>query len=130
MAAIIYPSVDQVIAYNALSLSHIRVKKADQHEVRSRATIRQVIADAAATAGSVYVQAAVLLTGMVRVHAFASGNRRTALLVTRDCLLSNRATFGVRDDPANARILQGIREGFYTLTEIQEWLRTGDLHAA
>ena len=129
MAAIVYPSFDQVIAYNALSLSRIRVKKADQHEVRSRAAICQVIAGAATTTGSVYAQAAVLLTGLVRAHAFVSGNRRTALLVTKDFLLANNAVFGVRDDPSNARILQGIREGFYTPKDLQEWLRTGDLHA-
>jgi prophage maintenance system killer protein len=77
----------------------------------------------------VYAEAAVLLTGLVRSHAFASGNRRTALLTTKDFLLSNDAPFNVPDDPATASALQGVREGFYTPQAIQQWLRTGAIHA-
>lgn len=103
MAGFVYPTVEEVIAYNELSLSRIKVKKADRHEVRNRAAIKNVIASASATPGDVYAKAAVLLTGLCQKHAFASGNRRTALVVAKDFLLTNNAVFGVRDDPKNAR---------------------------
>jgi prophage maintenance system killer protein len=125
MAGVVYPSVDQVIVYNELCLSRIVVKKADRHEVLSRSAITETIARAAATLGTVYDKAATLLTGLCQVHAFASGNRRTALLVTKDFLQANGATFAVNDDPANARIIQGISEGRYTPKDVREWLRNG-----
>jgi len=127
--ALRYPSTETIIAYNELALAQLAAKKADRHEVRSREHLRRVLEEIRAADGDVYAKAVVLLTGLVRAHAFASGNRRTAVLVTKDFLLSNGATFGVTDDPRNARILQGVREGFYTPAALQVWLRTGVIHA-
>ena len=63
--------------------------------------------------GDIYDKAVVLLTGIIKGHPFASGNRRTAFIVAKDFLLNNGEKFGVKDDPSQARVLLGIREDFY-----------------
>jgi death-on-curing family protein len=70
-------------------------------------------------AGDVYEKAVTLLIGLVRTHPFASGNRRTAYLATISFLEMNGEVETVVHDP---KILQGIREEFYTRDEINAWL--------
>jgi hypothetical protein len=41
MRALQYPTVEQVIAYNELTLARFRVKKADRHDVRDAAAIQR-----------------------------------------------------------------------------------------
>ncbi|MDD9954291.1 MAG: hypothetical protein OXR66_08215 [Candidatus Woesearchaeota archaeon] len=72
--------------------------------------------------------AIVLLRGITKAHAFASGNRRTAILVTKEFLLQNEGEFSIPDDPENARVLQGVREDFYSTENLKTWLQTGDIH--
>lgn len=72
------------------------------------------------TRGDVHDKAASLLTELIRKHPFASGNRRTAYVATRFFLESNGEKLKVTHDP---RILQGMREGFYTRDEIKRWLK-------
>jgi prophage maintenance system killer protein len=50
--------------------------------------------------------------GLVKGHAFASGVRRTAYVVTLSFLDSNGEHPHVIHDP---KVLTGVREGFYTL---------------
>ena len=77
--------------------------------------------------GDIYDKALVLLRGLIQNHPFASGNRRTALIVTKDFLLSNNAKFKIRDDPKYAKVMQGIREDYYTNKEIKEWIKNGKI---
>ncbi len=120
MAGTIYPSVDELIETNKRVLREIRVKKADRHRVLSRASLEAAFQSAKAEEGDVYDKAAILLTEMVRGHAFASGVRRTAYVVTISFLRTNGERPRVIHDP---KILAGIREGFYTLGEVKDWLR-------
>lgn len=69
------------------------------------------------------------MKGLIQKHPFASGNRRTAFVVAEDFLLNNRAKFGVGNNPHQARIMTGIREGFYTHDEIKDWLKHGKIRA-
>lgn len=68
-----------------------------------------------------------MLKQLIQKHPFASGNRRTAFIVIKDFLVSNGFKFGVKDDPRYARVMQGIRENFYSDSEIKEWLKNGKI---
>ena len=80
---VVYPSVDKVIEFNALSLSVISIKKSDAAKVLSFSKVEAAIDSCRKAKGSVLDKAVVLLKGLVQAHAFASGNRRTAFVATQ-----------------------------------------------
>lgn len=121
-----YPTVEDVINTNARVLSEIKVKKADTHEVLSRRKITEVLESVAADNGGLYDKAAKLLKGLLQVHPFASGNRRTAFIITQNFLFYNGKETKITGKE-NAYILQGIREGHYNDNEIKEWLMKGEI---
>ena len=122
-----YPTVEKIIELKALVLAVIRVKKADRPAVLSRVKIEETIEACKETEGDVYDKATVLLHSLVKKHPFASGNRRTAFIATKDFLYHNNAVFHVSDDPAQAKVMTGIREDFYTREEIREWIKHGKI---
>jgi len=65
--------------------------------------------------------------GLVKKHPFASGNRRTAFVVTKYFLMQNKASFEIKDDPHYARGMLGIRENYYTKEEVKEWIKHGKI---
>ena len=60
-------------------------------------------------------------------YKFASGNRRTAIIATKDFLLRNGAKFRMNDAPGDAKAMQGIRENYYSDNEIKEWIQHGTI---
>jgi len=122
-----YPSADQIIKLNILALDLIRVKKKDASKVLSFSKISGVLLDCRAHKGDVYGKAVVLLFGLIKAHAFASGNRRTAFLAMKLFLKNNNAKIGITDDPSNAIVMRGIREGHYAEAEIREWIISGKI---
>jgi prophage maintenance system killer protein len=72
----------------------------------------------------IYEKAAVLLTELLRGHAFASGVRRTAYAATISFLRVNGETPKVVHDP---KVMIGIRERFYTKEEIKSWLKGNEV---
>ncbi len=120
MSDVIYPTIDELVELNRRVLGEIRVKKADRHQVLSRSGLEHLMRLVEEQAGGVYEKSVTLLTVLVRTHPFASGNRRTAYLATMSFLRMNGRTATVQHDP---RILQGIREEFYTRDEIKAWLK-------
>lgn len=128
MRNIICPTLEKIIEYNLLLLDIIKAKKADKSELLSYSKLKQVIEECKNLKGDIYDKAVVLLKGLIQKHPFASGNRRTAFIVTKEFLLKNKAKMGVKDDPKQAKIVVGIREGFYSDNEIKEWLKKGDIH--
>ena len=127
MADILYPRAEKIIEYNVLALELIEVKKADKPEVLSKSKISEVISECKKKDGDVYDKAIVLLKGLIQKHPFASGNRRTAFIVTKDFILVNRYKFGVKDNPTSAKVMQGIRENYYSNNEIKEWIKHGKI---
>ena len=127
MLRVIYPSPERIIEYNLLVLELFRVKKADAAKVLSRTKIREIIEDCEKKEGNIYDKAVVLLKGIVQKHPFASGNRRTSFIATKDFLFHNNHKFNVKDDPSQARVMTGIREHFYTHEEIKEWVKHGKI---
>ena len=124
---IIYPTIEKIIEFNLMALSLIKVKKADKPEVLSRQKIKEVIEECQKSKGGTYDKAVILLKGIVQKHSFASGNRRTAFIVTKDFVISNSERFKIKDDPKYARVMIGIREGYYSDKEINEWIKNGNI---
>lgn len=127
-----YPTAERITEYkiteyNLLALDLIKVKKADKPKVLSYRKILDAIEQCNQTSGDIYDKAAVLLKELVQKHPFASGNRRTAFVAVKDFLLMNKSKFGIKDDPAYAKVMTGIREGYYSKDEIKEWLKNGKI---
>ena len=127
MADFIYPTPGRIIEYNVLALNIIKAKKADKAEVLKHSVLSSVINQMENKEGDVYDKATVLLKGLIQGHPFASGNRRTAFIVTKDFILKNKGRFGIADNVSDARVMQGIRENYYSESEIKEWLKNGKI---
>lgn len=127
MAEIHFPTVDHVVAFNHLALALVKVKRADKPLVLSRSKLIETVEKCQNAPGDIYDKAVILLTEIIRKHPFASGNRRTAFLVMVDFLFDNNAPCRLKNDPENARVLLGIREGFYTPEELKGWIRHGKI---
>ncbi|HLD77514.1 MAG TPA: Fic family protein, partial [archaeon] len=126
-STVTYPTVERIIDHNKAVLLLIRVKKADRPEVLGRQKLVDAIEACKNKDGDIYDKAVELLKNLVKKHAFASGNRRTAFVAVGDFLLHNNAAFGVPDDPSQAKVMTGIREGFYADVEIKEWIQYGKI---
>jgi death-on-curing family protein len=96
----------------------------------SYAKLEECIREHKTGSGDVYDKGAVLLRALMQAHAFVSGNKRTSFASTREFLTLNEANFSINDENGarNARILIGIREGFYSNEDICTWIRTGEIH--
>ncbi len=101
MAPIIYPTVDELIETNRRALIEIRSKKADSHGVLSRPLLIAALEKVEAESGDLYDKAAVLLTELVRAHAFASGVRRTAYVAAISFFEDERPTSQRDSGPKN-----------------------------
>ena len=119
-----YLTNEEVVAVNKEALAKIKVKKADSFKVLSAMKIRGVLERVEVESGDFYDKAVVLIQGFVQEHPFASGNRRTAILVAIRFLKMNKHEPLIKED---AKILQSIRENYYTHDEIKEWLKGGDM---
>jgi prophage maintenance system killer protein len=127
MTLLKYPSVERIIEFNILAITLIQAKKSDKAEVLNRPSLFAVISECEEFEGDLYDKAAVLLKGLVQKHAFASANRRTAFITTKDFVLSNKGKLKIPDDIKQVPVMQGIREGFYTHEEIKEWIKNGKI---
>lgn len=123
----IYPTVDRIIELNKLAIEVIKVKKADKAQVMSEKKITDTVKEVKESNGDIYDKALLLLKNLVQKHPFASGNRRTAFIATKDFLTSNDMSFKIADNPSYAPAMRGIREGYYSDKEIKEWLKNGKI---
>lgn len=127
MTEIVYPTSARIIEYNFLALKFIKAKKADQPKVLSHSKIKEIIEACQRKQGDIYDKAVVLLEGLIQKHPFASGNRRTAFIATKDFVISNKGKFSIKDDPSYARVMQGVWEKYYSAEELKEWIRNGQI---
>ncbi|MBS3133560.1 Fic family protein [Candidatus Woesearchaeota archaeon] len=67
-----------------------------------------------------------MLKGLVQTHPFASGNRRTAFAVVENFLIYNGEKTKVNKS-SNPKIMQGIRENYYSYEEIKNWLKGDEI---
>lgn len=108
-----------MVEINKIALTSIKVRRADRHKVISKERLSFIIESVRKHDGDLYDKATKLLKEIVKAHCFESGNRRTAILATEAFLKANGEELRIE---FNAKILIGIREGFYTDFEIKEWL--------
>lgn len=127
MVEIVYLSEEKIIELNYLVLSLIKVKKADKAEVLSYSKIAECINQTKLFKGDVYDKASVLMKSLIKNHAFASGNRRTAFIATKLFLFENNAKFKIPNNAIYAKIMLGIREDYYSLDEITNWIKNGKI---
>src|SRR3989338_3147794 len=121
MATLRYLTPEKVEEYNTLVLSMLKIKKADRPMLLSRKRLLMVLEGCKEAEGDLYDKAAVLLTGIIQKHPFASGNRRTAFIAAKAFIVVNGGRFMLKDEPAQAHIMVGIREGYYAHQEVKEW---------
>jgi len=126
-APIAYLSAEEVIKFNILALEILRVKKKDRHQVLSRLKLDSALDECKSLDGNIYEKAAALMSALIVAHAFASGNRRTAFISTKQFVSRNKGKFSIPDDANYAPIMQGIREGRYPNNKISEWIKYGKI---
>jgi len=124
---IIYLTSQEIIEFNILSLKLIQIKKADKSEVLSYKKIQEIINGCELMDGDIYDKAVYLIKESIKKLAFASGNRRTAFIITKHFLLLNKVEFNIKDEPEYAKIMTGIRENYYSDNEIKNWIKYGNI---
>ncbi len=124
---IIYLNADTIIKLNKLAIKLFVQKKADSHEVLNYSRILKIINKCEETKGDIYDKAVILLKGLVQYHAFASGNRRTAILATIVFCIWNKQKVYIPNNPTNSKVLIGIREDFYSNNKIKNWIKNGKI---
>ncbi|HLD33231.1 MAG TPA: type II toxin-antitoxin system death-on-curing family toxin [Candidatus Nanoarchaeia archaeon] len=122
-----YLTVERIIENNLFVLNLIKVKKADKAELLNRSRLVEIVEGCKDIEGDIYEKAAFLLVSLIHKHPFASGNRRTAFVTAKEFLLLNKGKFHITDNPDNSRIMVGIREGFYSIEEIKDWIKHGKI---
>jgi len=127
MGEIVYPTVEEIQYNNTIAIEMFRRSKHDQAKTISVSYIQKVIDSIKVKSGDVYNKAATLLSELTRMHAFESGNKRTAFLTTKKFVITNRKRFRIPDKEKNVKIMIGIRENYYTQKEIKEWIKYGKI---
>jgi len=129
MVEIIYPTVEEIQYNNTIAIEMFRRSEHDQAKTISISFIQKVIEAVKADPRDLYDKAALMLLELTRIHAFESGNKRTAFLTTKKFVITNGEQFRIPDGESNVKIMIGIRENYYTEKEIKEWIKHGKIKA-
>jgi death-on-curing family protein len=127
MVRLRYPNIQEIVFYNKEALELIKVKKADRHEILAYPKVEDVISTCKNKKGDVYDKAICIIKGIAQKHPFASANRRTAIITTKAFLNANKKEFKVPNNKEQSKVMQGIREDYYTDEEIRRWLKHGKI---
>ncbi len=121
----VYPSPD-VVKYINEVVNLMSARRADKHKLlRPEEYTEAVMNEAKGMKGDVYEKCAVILRGLITAHGFASGNKRTAFIVSAYFLKKNGGKVKFRDFGKAEKVLKNVR--LYNLKEISGWLRTGEI---
>lgn len=129
MVKLLYPTVEEIQYNNTIAIEMFRRSKNDQAKTISVAYIQKIIDSIKLEPSDLYDKAATLLFELTRMHAFESGNKRTAFLTTKKFVITNGEKFKIPDKESNVKIMIGIRENYYTQKEIKEWIKYGKIKA-
>ena len=127
MIGIVYPTVDEIQYYNTIAIEMFRKSKSDQAKTISVSYIQKAIDKTKMNPGDIYDKAARLLIELTRIHAFESGNKRTAFLSTKKFVLKNEGKFNIPDTINDVKVMIGIRENYYSQNEVKEWIMNGKI---
>jgi len=122
-----YLTQEKIEELNFLALTLIKAKKSDSAKILSKAKLNEIVENCKNTKGDIFDKATVLLVEIIKKHAFASGNRRTAFIAMKYFLKLNGGKTKILDNPKNAKPMQGIRENYYSHNEIKEWIKNGSI---
>ena len=103
MVGIVYPTVEEIQYYNTIAIEMFRRSKSDQAITISPSFIKNAVEKTKMNMGNLYDKAAELLIELTRIHAFESGNKRTAFLTTKKFVLSNGGKFNIPDTVNNVK---------------------------
>jgi len=127
MVEIIYPTVEEIKYYNTIAIEMFRKSKRDVAKTISVSYIQKAIDVTKIHPGDIYDKAARLLSELTQIHAFESGNKRTAFLTAKKFILENGGKFTIPDTASNVKVMIGIREKYYTQNELKEWIKYGKI---
>jgi len=127
MVEVIYPTVEEIQYNNIIAIEMFRRSKHDQAKTINVSFLQKVIDVVKAAPEDMYDKAALLLLELTRIHAFESGNKRTAFLTTKNFVITNGERFRIPDKENNVKIMISIRENYYTQKEIKEWIKHGKI---
>ena len=127
MDLISYPTVEEIQYYNTIAIEMFRKSKHDEAKTINASYIKNAIEKVRNKQGNLYEKAALMLYELTRIHAFESGNKRTAFLTTKKFVLRNEGKFNIPDSTDNVEVMIGIRENYYSLNEIKEWIKNGKI---
>jgi len=123
MPRIKYSTIEEVIATNKRVLELHRAKKADKHELLgTKHQIQEIIDRVKSKKGDIYIKSAVLLKELTISHLFASGNRRTAYLVTNDFIYKNEKK-DIEKTEKEVEIFKKIRYRDISEEELAKWIK-------
>lgn len=122
-----YLNEENLIELNKDAIRLFEIKKADRYELLSNLKLMKIVAVCIKSEGNFYDKAIELIIAIIKKHAFASGNRRTALLAVLLFAKINNQNIYIKDKPYNSRVMLGIREDYYTKLELKEWLKNGKI---
>ena len=127
MIAITYPTVEEIQYNNTIAIEMFRKSKQDKAKTISISYLQKSIDKIKMNPGDIYDKAALLLIELTQMHAFESGNKRTAFLTTKKFVIKNQGKFNIPDTINNVKIMIGIKEKYYTQKEIKEWIINGKI---
>ena len=127
MVEIIYPTVDEIQYYNTIAIEMFRKSKQDIAKTISISYLQKSVDKVKINPGDIYDKASLLLIELTQMHAFESGNKRTAFLTTKKFVIKNEGKFNIPDTVNNVKVMIGIREKYYTQKEIKEWIINGKI---
>jgi death-on-curing family protein len=127
MVGIVYPTTGEIQYYNTIAIEMFRKSKRDQAKTISVSYIQKAVDKTKMNPGDLYDKAARLLIELTHMHAFESGNKRTAFLSTKKFVLKNEGKFKIPDTVNNVKVMIGIRENYYSQDEIKEWIMYGKI---
>jgi death-on-curing family protein len=122
-----YPTVEEIQYYNTIAIEMFRKSKNDEAKTITVSYIEKAIEKVKNKQGNIYDKAAVMLYELTRIHAFESGNKRTAFLTTKKFVIKNEGKFNIPDSTNNVKVMIGIRENYYSIDEIKEWIKNGKI---
>ena len=109
MDEIYYPTVEEIQYYNTIAIELFRKSKHDQAKTINMSYIKNAIEKVKNYKGDLYGKAALLLYELTLVHAFESGNKRTAFLTTKKFIIKNKGKFNIPDTTNNVKVMIGIK---------------------
>ena len=118
-----YPTVEEIQYFNTIAIEMFRKSKHDEAKTINVSYIEKAVEKVKNKQGNIYEKAALIMYELTRIHAFESGNKRTAFLTTKKFVIKNEGKFNIPDSTDNVKVMIGIRENYYSLDEIKEWIK-------